>query len=172
LLHACCAPCATHVIDVLSQTYKLTILFHNPNIQPANEYKKRSEDIKKLCDIKNTELLLPEYDPETWFQSIKGYESEPEGRDRCSLCFNFRFKKAAETAAISGYRKFATTLTVSPHKDPKVINSIGKKIADKFGVKFLEADFKKNDGYKISCDLSRKYGLYRQNYCGCIYSIR
>lgn len=172
MLHACCAPCATHVIDILSQTYELTILFYNPNIQPANEHKKRSDDIKKLCNIKNIELLMPENYPEIWLQSIKGYESEPEGKERCSICFNVRFKKAAETAAMSGQHKFTTTLTVSPHKDPKVINSIGRTVANEFGVTFLEADFKKNKGYKKSCDLSRKYGLYRQKYCGCLYSIR
>ena len=172
MLHACCAPCATHVIDVLSQSYKLTVLFYNPNIQPANEYKKRLKDIKKLCDIKNIELLLTEYNPEIWLESIKGYESEPEGKERCRVCFNFRFRKAAETAAMAGYSKLTTTLTVSPHKDPKVINSIGRNIADEFGVKFLEEDFKKKDGYKRSCDLSREYGLYKQKYCGCVYSVR
>ena len=172
MLHACCAPCATHVIDVLSQSYKLTVLFYNPNIYPENEHKKRLKDIKKLCHIKNTELLLPEYEPEIWLESIKGYESEPEGNERCSLCINLRFRKAAETAAKAGYKKLATTLTVSPHKKPKIINSIGRSVANEFSVNFLEEDFKKRDGYKISCELSRKYGLYRQKYCGCTFSIR
>ena len=157
---------------MLSQSYKLTVLFYNPNIQPENEYNNRLKDIRKLCYIKSIELLQPEYKPETWFESIKGYESEPEGKERCKLCFNFRFRKASETAAKAGFAKLATTLTVSPHKNPKVINSIGKSVADEFSVSFLEEDFKKRDGYKISCELSRKYGLYRQKYCGCIYSIR
>ncbi len=171
LLHACCAPCSTHVIDVLSQTYKLTVLFYNPNIQPEEEYAKRLRDIKKLCEIKKTELLVPDYAPEVWIEKTKGLEAVPEGHERCSVCFDVRFKKAAEIAAVSGCERYATTLTVSPHKDQKVINFIGKKAAHEYRVKFLEEDFKKKDGYKRSCELSRQYGLYRQKYCGCLYSI-
>ena len=171
LLHACCAPCATHVIDLLSQSYKLTVLFYNPNIQPEDEYAKRLGDMIKLCDIKKTELLVPGYDPEVWIESTKGLEAVPEGHERCSVCFDVRFKKVAETAAASGCPIFASTLTVSPHKNPKVINSIGINAADKFGIEFLQEDFKKKDGFKRSCELSEKYGLYRQKYCGCLYSI-
>jgi predicted adenine nucleotide alpha hydrolase (AANH) superfamily ATPase len=171
LLHACCAPCATHVIDLLSQTYNLTVLFYNPNIHPEDEYQTLLWYIVMLCDIKKTDLVIPDYETQIWFESTKGLETVPEGNERCKICFDVRFKKSAEIAAASGCNNYASTLTVSPHKDPKVINSCGRTAAEVFGVKFLEQDFKKKDGYKRSCELSRKYGLYRQNYCGCLYSI-
>ncbi len=125
----------------------------------------------KLCDTKKIDLFMPDYDPMLWLESTKGLESVPEGQERCSICFDIRFKKVAETAVAEGFNKYASTLTVSPHKDAKVINSIGRNVAKAFGIKFLEEDFKKKDGYKRSCELSQKYGLYRQKYCGCLYSI-
>lgn len=171
LLHACCAPCATHVMEVLSQSYTLIVFFYNPNIHPEDEYKKRLKDMVKLCEIKNTELLVPEYRPDIWLAHTRGMESLAEGGDRCRACFDHRLQKTAETAGIHGVNWVATTLTVSPHKNPKIINPIGKNAADSCGVQFLAADFKKKDGFKKSCELSREYGFYRQKYCGCIYSM-
>lgn len=172
LIHACCAPCSTHVIDNLAPFYNIAILFYNPNIQPDEEYKKRLQEIKKLCEIKKTELIVPENDENLWLKRVKGLEDVPEGGGRCALCFDIRLMKAADIAIQKSFHMFATTLTVSPYKNSSVINSIGNKVAGISGVNFLDSDFKKKDGYKKSCELSRQYGLYRQRYCGCLYSMR
>ncbi len=170
LVHSCCAPCSTYVLDYLSQSYNITILFYNPNIQPEEEYVKRLQEMEKLCKIKETELFIPDYEDYFWMESIKGLENVPEGAERCRVCFDVRLKKTAETAFERGFTLFATTLTVSPHKNAVLINSIGTNAADSFKINFLKSDFKKKDGYRKSCELSRKYGLYRQKYCGCLYS--
>ena len=171
LLHTCCAPCSTYVTDILAQEYSITAFFYNPNIQPEDEYEKRLADIRRLCDIKNISLLVPEHDVQSWHEIIKGREHEPEGGSRCRICFEMRLQKTAEFARGLGFKKFATTLTISPHKNTLLINKIGKEVSQKTGVVFLGGNFKKNDGYKKSCDLSSKFGLYRQKYCGCLYSI-
>jgi hypothetical protein len=170
MLHACCAPCAAYVIDVLSDSYNVTTLFYNPNIQPEKEYNKRLKDMEKLCALTKTELLILDYDVELWNNCIRGLEDEPEGAGRCRVCFDARLEKTAETALQKGFHLFTTTLTVSPHKNSHLINTIGHKKSGKFSIRFLERDFKKNNGYKTSCELSSKYGLYRQKYCGCIFS--
>jgi predicted adenine nucleotide alpha hydrolase (AANH) superfamily ATPase len=171
LVHACCAPCSTYVIDILSEVYNVTTLFYNPNIQPEKEYKKRLNEMERLCDIKKTELLVVDYNADQWYDCISGFEDTPEGGERCSLCFEIRLLKTAEIAAGRGWKKIATSLSVSPHKNVHVINSAGKRVSKRFGMDFLESDFKKNDGYRKSCELSRLYGLYRQNYCGCRFSM-
>ena len=171
LLHACCAPCSTYVIDMLSQFYRVTTLFYNPNIQPEEEYKKRLKDVEKLCELKKTELFVLDYDVTSWFETIKGLEEEPEGGRRCRVCFEVRLEKTAKTAVEKGFKMFATTLTVSPKKDTQVINTVGSGVAERFGIGFLESNFKKNDGYKKSCELCRQYDLYRQKYCGCVFSM-
>jgi len=171
LVHACCAPCSTYVIDTLSEVYNVTTLFYNLNIQPEKEYKKRLNEMERLCDIKKTELLVVDYDADQWYAGVRGFEDTPEGGERCRLCFEIRMSKTAEIAAERGWKKIATSLSVSPHKNVHVINSVGKCVSKSFGLHFLESDFKKNDGYRKSCELSRLYGLYRQNYCGCLFSM-
>jgi len=171
LVHACCAPCSTYVIDTLSAAYNITTLFYNPNIQPEEEYEKRLMEMQRLCDLKKTELLVIDNDVDLWNDCIQGFEDNPEGDERCRVCFEIRLAKTAETAAGEGWGKIATTLSVSPHKNAHVINRVGSGVSKRFGIHFLENDFKKNDGYKKSCELSRSYGLYRQKYCGCRFSM-
>jgi hypothetical protein len=171
LLHACCAPCSTHVIDMLSQYYSVIPFFCNPNIQPEDEYKRRLKHMEKLCGLTKTELFVPDYDPASWLEKVKGLEDEPEGGRRCRVCFEVRLAKTAKTAVDKGFKIFATTLTVSPNKNAGVINEVGSSVAERFGIGFLKNDFKKKDGYKKSCELCRQYDLYRQKYCGCVFSM-
>jgi len=172
LLHTCCAPCSTHVTNILSQKYVITAFFYNPNIQPKKEYDMRLSEIRRFCDRKKINLLVPEYDVQFWDKMIQGLEHEPEGGSRCRICFEMRLQKVAEAARAQGLKKFATTLTISPHKNELVINEVGGVVAQNTGLIFLDEDFKVNNGYKKSCDLSRMYALYRQKYCGCLYSIK
>ncbi len=172
ILHACCAPCATHVIDVLSSRFKVSVFFYNPNIQPETEFNKRLDSINKLCSIKGTELIVCGYDRQVWFEWVKGLEEEPEGGRRCSVCFEMRLEACAETALKRKIKNFATTLSISPHKNMKVIYSIGRSVADKYGLNFIDIDFGKDDGFRKSCIQSKEIGLYRQKYCGCIFSMR
>lgn len=167
LLHACCGPCSTHCIDVLREEYDIALYFYNPNILPADEYTKRLDAIGTVAQYYNVPLIVPEYVGEEYLSRVKGLESEREGGQRCTVCFNLRLEKTAEYAKIGGYDLFATTLTVSPHKNAALINTIGAEIAQKYGVEYLPGDFKKKDGFKHSIQLSRMLGLYRQTYCGC-----
>ncbi len=171
LLHACCGPCATETIKRLSQKFNLTMFFYNPNIHPKKEYLKRKEAAKKLAKLTNTKIVIPGYDAKSWFSYIKGYEKEKESSDskRCFLCYELRLKKTAEYAESNSYDFFTTTLTISPHKSAYIINSIGKKLSTK-SLKFLELDLKKENGFKKSVELSKELCLYRQSYCGCIFS--
>ncbi len=174
LLHSCCAPCSSHVISVLKDYFDITILYYNPNISPAGEYEKRKNEqinfIKQLgYDIK---IMDCDYDNDVYEKCIKGLEKEKEGGSRCLKCFRLRLEKTAKLASINNFDYFCTTLTVSPYKNSQVINSIGKELMDIYNVKWLYSDFKKEDGYKHSIALSKQYNLYRQDYCGCIYSIR
>jgi len=171
LLHACCAPCATHVIEVLSKNYTVTIYFYNPNIYPEQEYERRLKDVERVCSITGTFLVVADYDNDAWNERVKGLEDEPEGGRRCAACFEMRLARTAGYAAENAFKLFASTLTVSPHKNAPVINGIGNAVCRLPGTRYLESDFKKNDGFKKSCNLSRLYGLYRQSYCGCIYSM-
>ncbi|MBW2977878.1 epoxyqueuosine reductase QueH [Candidatus Woesearchaeota archaeon] len=170
LLHVCCAPCATHVINELKKDYDLTLYFVNPNIHKEDEHKKRLNEVKKLAFKLKLPLLVGRYNIDKWFNATKGQEKEKEGGKRCSTCFYLRLEDVAKLAKKNKFHSFTTTLTVSPHKNSTVINLIGKRLKDKHKVDFLEADFKK--GYKKSIELSKKYNFYRQNYCGCLYSIR
>ncbi len=172
LLHSCCAPCSTYVIQQLSEQYRVTALFYNPNIQPQREYEKRLDAMHTLCDITGTELIIADYEVPEWEACSKGLEKEPEGGRRCTVCFEMRLKKTAEIAASNGFIHFTTTLSVSPHKDAECINAIGTELAHRGDMQFLRSDFKKDGGFQKSCELSRTYGLYRQNYCGCLCSIR
>ena len=176
LLHACCAPCTPHVYDLLSGEYDVRAFFYNPNIFPEEEYNRRLEELRRFCGDKDIPLIEGNYDKEKWAEAIRGLEEEPEGGRRCAKCFEMRLAEVAHRAEAEGCSHFTTTLTVSPHKNAEAINRIGRAIGraagERAGVEFLEKDFKKKDGYKISCDLSRERGFYRQDYCGCEYSMR
>ena len=172
MLHSCCGPCSTHVIKVLQDKYDLTIIYFNPNIFPFAEYQKRLEEQKRYAKLKGIEVLEGKYDEDEFLKLAKGHECDKEGGERCSICFEMRLRQAAKAAKQYGCDLFATTLSVSPHKNTKVINEIGEKVARQEGVEFLPENFKKQDGYLDSIKLSKEYNLYRQNYCGCRFSIR
>jgi predicted adenine nucleotide alpha hydrolase (AANH) superfamily ATPase/VanZ family protein len=172
LLHVCCAPCATAVQEILANGYKVDFFFFNPNIYPAEEYQKRFKEVKKLAKHFGVRVFEKKYDYENWKQSIIGYENEPEGGLRCDLCFRHRLKEAAKAADKKNYSFFATTLTISPHKKSQKVNSIGNRLGRISGTPFLDQDFKDGGGFARSVEISEELGLYRQNYCGCEYSIR
>lgn len=174
LLHSCCAPCSSHVIDLLSPYFNITILYYNPNIEPYEEYlHRKEEEIKFITEYpskNNLNIMDCDYDNELYHETIKGLEQEREGGLRCLKCYHLRLAKTALLAKEKNFDYFATTLTVSPLKDSKKLNEIGKKLSEEFQIKYLYSDFKKKEGYKHSIELSKKYNLYRQDYCGCIYS--
>jgi len=174
LLHSCCGPCSSYVIDFLTKYFDITILYYNPNISPKEEYLKRKEEQIKLINtiktINKIDILDCDYDNDIYEKEIKGYEECPERGARCSICFKLRLEKTAVLAKENNYNYFCSTLTVSPHKNASLINQIGYDLSKKYKVKWLYSDFKKNEGYKKSIELSKKYNLYRQDYCGCKYS--
>ena len=176
LLHSCCAPCSSYVIEYLSKYCDLTILYYNPNISPQEEYEKRKQEQKRLIQemttIHKIDMIDCDYENELYEEAIRGLENEPERGSRCSVCFKLRLEKTASIAKKSHYDYFGTTLTVSPYKNSDLINEIGISIGDEYQIPFLTANFKKRNGYKRSIELSKEYGLYRQNYCGCKYSKR
>lgn len=173
LLHSCCAPCSTAVVERLIENFTVTVFYFNPNITESEEYNLRLNEQKRY--LKETygdrvNLIEGRYKAVEFFDVAKGLNKEPEGGKRCEKCFELRLYETAKVAKEGGYRYFCTTLTVSPHKNADVINEIGKAAEVKYGVEFLPSDFKKRGGYQRSCELSQKNELYRQNYCGCIYS--
>lgn len=170
LLHSCCGPCSTQVIDVLKDEYDITIYYYNPNIDTNEEYLHRLSEQKRFCKEIGIPVLEDGYFQQDFYSKIKGLEQEKEGGARCSVCFRLRLEKTARKAKELGFDMFGTTLTVSPHKNSFVINSIGHAVEESEGIKFLEGNYKKNDGYKKSIEFSKKYNLYRQNYCGCEFS--
>lgn len=176
LLHACCAPCSSYCLEYLSQYFSITVLFYNPNISPAAEYQKRVDEIKRLISelpAKNKiSLIEGRYLPEEFYTSVKGLENEPEGGKRCHVCYELRLHEAAVVAKELGYDYFSTTLSISPLKDADKLNEIGKKLSDEYAISYLYSDFKKKNGYKRSIELSKEYKLYRQNFCGCVFSKR
>ena len=176
LLHSCCAPCSSHVITILTKYFDITILYYNPNISPIEEYQKRKEEqirlIKSIKKVNKIDIIDCDYDNEIYNEKIKGYELCPEKGARCTICFNIRLEKTASIAKENNFDYFCTTLTVSPYKNCDLINQIGEELSKKYSIKWLYSDFKKENGYKNSIELSKKYNLYRQNYCGCIYSQR
>lgn len=170
LLHICCAGCATASVSRLKeQGYYIKGFFYNPNIHPEDEYIRRRQDLEKISDKYSIDIEEGAYDTQNWFNSVKGFESEPEGGKRCGICFRLRLYRTYKKMLDGDYDFFSTTLTISPHKNSKLINRLGREIG---GDRFLERDFKKKDGFKQSVLVSRKLGLYRQNYCGCVYSRR
>ena len=176
LLHSCCAPCSSHVITFLTKYFDITILYYNPNISPKSEYDKRKEEqirlINEIDKVNNIDIIDCDYDNSKYEELIKGYEDCPERGERCTICFNLRLEKTAKMAKELNYDYYCSTLSVSPYKNSKLINDIGEKFGEKYNIKWLYSDFKKEDGYKKSIELSHKYNLYRQDYCGCKYSIR
>ena len=176
LLHACCAPCSTACLERLANFFKVTIFYYNPNITDEIEYKKRIEEIKKLLTLISpkykVELLEGSYEPNKFFEMAKGLEKEPERGKRCFKCYEMRLEETAKIASKLDFNNFCTTLTLSPHKNANWINEIGKKLNTEYDSNYLYSDFKKKEGYKRSIELSKEYNLYRQDYCGCIYSKR
>jgi predicted adenine nucleotide alpha hydrolase (AANH) superfamily ATPase len=170
LLHCCCAPCGSHPLNLLRENYNVTFFFYNPNIQPEDEYKIREQEIKRMAIKWNVPLISSSYDLTEWLEEVKGYEQNPEGEFRCEICYRIRMEKTASTAYKNNYDIFGTTLSISPHKNAVIINRIGREISKTSGIMYYKTDFKKNNGFKISCEISHKENLYRQNYCGCIYS--
>ena len=174
LLHSCCAPCSSYVIEYLSTYFSITVYYYNPNISPREEYLHRAEEQKRLIEsmpVKNrVRFIEGDYASDEFYKLSRGLENAPEGGERCRQCFELRLRKTAELAAAESFDYFTTTLTISPLKNAQLINETGKALAEKYGVEYLFSDFKKKEGYKRSIELSREYGLYRQNYCGCIFS--
>ncbi len=174
LLHACCAPCSSAVLERLANYFEISIFYYNPNITDFEEYKKRIEEIRKLISILKCDypisLIEGKYEPNLFFDMAKGLELEPERGSRCFKCYELRLKETARIAEKLGFSLFTTTLTLSPHKNAKWINEIGEELNKEFDTTYLYSDFKKKNGYKRSIELSREYNLYRQDYCGCIYS--
>ncbi len=172
LLHVCCGPCATSVVEKLKEKFnEITLFFYNPNIHPKKEYERRLDEVRKLAEKWKSKLIEGKYDIRRWFKMTYIYKHEPEKGKRCTLCYAMRMLEAAKLARELHLPYFTTTLTVSPLKDEKRIFHIGKILSEKFGVKFLEEDFKKKNGFKRSVEISKKLNIYRQNYCGCIYSL-
>ena len=173
LLHSCCAPCSSYVISFLHNYFNITILYYNPNIYPKGEYEKRKEEqINLIKNFNNVNFMDCDYDNETYNRLVKGLENEPEKGRRCDICFKLRLEKTAVLAKNNNFDFFGTTLTVSPYKNSTLINDIGSSLGNEYGIKWLYSDFKKDNGYKKSIELSKEYNLYRQNYCGCIHSKR
>lgn len=191
LLHSCCAPCSSYVLEYLREYFAVTVFYYNPNITDHEEYQKRVEEEKRLIAAYNRqvetggfegmhstpaahriEVIEGAYEPEHFFSAAEGLENCPEGGERCMKCYRLRLEKTARLAAKKGYDYFTTTLTISPLKNARRLNEIGEVLSAAYGVPFLPSDFKKKDGYKRSLELSERFGLYRQNYCGCVYSRR
>lgn len=174
LLHSCCAPCSSAVLERLAESFDIVDYFYNPNISPAEEYTHRVRELKRLVKemglTGQVEVTEGAYDPGRFYETVKGLEGLPEGGQRCTVCFRLRLEEAAKEAKRRQADYFTTTLSISPHKDAERLNRIGREMGEKYGVPYLYSDFKKRDGYKRSILLSRQYGLYRQDYCGCIFS--
>ena len=193
LIHSCCGPCSSYVLTYLARYFDITVLYYNPNIYPPEEFDKRKNEQERLIEALNRDLrisvedggitVMPEgtadirfvsgdYDPDVFFEMAKGLEDVPEGGERCFKCYELRMREAALMARDGGYDYFTTTLSISPLKNAEKINEIGERLEKEYGVKHLPSDFKKKEGYKQSIELSRKYDLYRQDYCGCVFSRR
>ncbi len=176
LLHSCCAPCSSYVLEYLSRYFDITVLYYNPNIYPPEEFAKRADEQVRLADEMSFEhpvkVVVADFNADEFYSAVRGHEGDPEGGDRCRLCFELRLGKAAEYAREHGFDYFTTTLSISPLKNAAVLNDVGADAAEKYGVAYLFSDFKKRGGYKRSCELSAQYGLYRQDYCGCVFSVR
>ena len=176
LLHACCAPCSSYCLEYLSKTFDITVLFYNPNIESEMEFNKRVDELIRFIDecrsIEGVNLEILDYDNSEFYNAVEGLEDAQEGGARCFKCYELRLRKTAEYAKENNFEYITTTLTISPHKNSDKINEIGVKVAEEYGLKYLLSDFKKNDGFKRSIELSKEYDLYRQSFCGCEFSKR
>lgn len=174
LLQCCCAPCSSYVLEYLSRHFAITVLFYNPNISPKAEYQKRLAELSRLIaeqpHLHPVKMLDCAYEPERFFEAVRGMETLPEGGARCAVCYELRLRRTAEAAKDGGFDYFTTTLSISPLKNAEKLNEIGAALSAEYGVPYLFSDFKKKEGYKRSIILSKEYGLYRQNYCGCVFS--
>ncbi len=175
-LHSCCAPCSSYVLEYLSRYFRITDFYYNPNISPEEEYRFRASELRRLIHEMGLEdrvtFLEGTYNPAEYYAAVKGLELEPEGGARCEVCFRMRLREAARLAAEGGYDYFTTTLSISPMKDPVLLNRLGEEAAEEFGVCYLPSEFRKKGGYQRSIELSREYDLYRQDFCGCVFSKR
>lgn len=171
LLHACCAPCSSAVVERLQQDYSVTVFFYNPNIHPLAEYQLRCMELERWCQQLHLPLIVDEYRPEHWHHLIAGYEHEAERGARCTVCYRMRMDRTAQRAQADDFEVFTTVLSISPHKDAQRINTIGAQLASDSGVDFYVANFKKQGGFQRSLELSKEYDFYRQSYCGCCYSL-
>ena len=176
LLHSCCGPCSSYVLEYLSEYFEITVFYYNPNIYPSEEYWYRVDEQKKIIELTKAKnpihMITGEYDVERFYKMAEGMEDVPEGGARCHKCYEMRLREAAKIAKKGGFDYFTTTLSISPHKNSQVLNKIGERVGEEEGVKHLPSDFKKNNGYKRSCEITREYGMYRQDYCGCEFSKR
>lgn len=176
LLHSCCAPCSSYVLEALSRDFSITVFYYNPNIYPEEEYWKRVEEqkefIRRLPAVHPISFMEGVYDKENFYQAVKGLEHIPEGGERCFACFRLRLGEAVKRAKEGNFDYVTTTLTISPMKNAGKLNQLGEELCKKEGVCWLPSDFKKKNGYKRSTELSREYGMYRQDYCGCVFSLR
>ena len=173
LLHACCAPCSSYVLEYLSSIFDITLFFYNPNISPETEFTKRLSELEGFCEAaghRDVKISSPEYDSREFFDSVRGMEDISEGGERCRVCYELRLRRTAEAAKNGGFHYFTTTLSVGPKKNARWLNEIGGRLEAEYGVPYLYSDFKKKNGHDRSIELSAEYGLYRQDYCGCIYS--
>ena len=173
LLHACCGPCSSAVLEKLCRYFEITVLYYNPNTWPAEEYHRRGEELKKFVAAAHplgVTVVEDHYDPQEFYTAVQGLENEPERGERCTVCYRMRLERAAQYARAHGFNWFTTTLSISPVKDPVRLNTIGCELAQQYGLNYLQSEFRKKDGYKRSLALSAEYGLYRQDYCGCIFS--
>lgn len=176
LLHACCAPCSSYCMEYLNKYFDITVFFYNPNIDIEDEYKKRVDEEKRLIKSlkleRNINFLEGRYEPKLFHALVKGHEKDKEGHERCHICYEMRLKEAAIAAKEGCFDYFTTALSISPMKNSMVLCEIGERLAEEYGVKYLPSDFKKKNGYKRSVELSTEFDLYRQDYCGCSYSMR
>jgi predicted adenine nucleotide alpha hydrolase (AANH) superfamily ATPase len=172
LLHACCAPCSPYVLQTLTRDYNVTVYFYDPNIHPYTEYQRRFEELKKYLETLEIPLVEGEYDVRRWFDECREYRHEPERGARCEVCFSMRMDVTARYASEHGFPYFGMMMTVSPQKDAEVLNRVGTRSGEKYDVLYYPSNFKKKEGWKKSVEMSRELGFYRQDYCGCIYSLQ
>ena len=173
LLHACCAPCSSYCLEYLSKHFDITVFYFNPNITVQDEYNLRLSELKRLIsemsECKGIDVIEGEYNPNAFLKRVEGMESDDEGGSRCSKCFTFRLEESVKMAKELNFEYVCTTLTISPHKNAEIINTVGESLTKKYGVNWLPGDFKKKNGYKRSIELSKQYNIYRQDFCGCVY---
>lgn len=174
LLHSCCGPCSSYVLEYLSEYFNIIVFYYNPNIYPSEEYFYRVEEQQKIIDLTKAKhpirMIAGKYEVERFYELAKGLEDAPEGGARCMKCYELRLREAAKIAKIEGFDYFTTTLTISPHKNSQILNRIAEKVSKEEGVANLPSDFKKRNGYKRSCEITKEHGMYRQDYCGCEFS--